>query len=258
LGGAIFNLNGSALLHSITFASNSVATGPSPDSQNAKAQGGAIYNIGYHGSAALTAQVKLINCLLARSLGGGDLANNGHASAIIEGFNNLANLAGATIVYSGPNLVTSGIQLEGGTSTGPLPLTADPQVGPLADNGGPTFTHGLLPGSPAIDAGDAGLTPPPFNDQRGVGYARFVNGRVDVGAYEVQPPRFVQEDWVPQGFHMIIRGEPSETLRIEWNTILDPAGWQPLNSVPTDASGLLERTDTTAVGQTQRFYRVLR
>jgi len=30
------------------------------------------------------------------------------------------------------------------------------------------------------------------------------------------------------------------------------------DSGPTDASGLLERTDTTAVGQTQRFYRVLR
>jgi hypothetical protein len=57
---------------------------------------------------------------------------------------------------------------------------------------------------------------------------------------------------------MIIRGEPGETLRIEWNTILDPAGWQPFTSGPTDASGLLERTDTTAVGQTQRFYRVLR
>ena len=28
-----------------------------------------------------------------------------------------------------------------------------PMLGPLQDNGGPTFTHALLPGSPAIDAG---------------------------------------------------------------------------------------------------------
>ena len=31
-------------------------------------------------------------------------------------------------------------------------IGADAQLGPLADNGGPTLTHALLPGSPAIDA----------------------------------------------------------------------------------------------------------
>lgn len=46
-------------------------------------------------------------------------------------------------------------------------ISADPMLGPLQNNGGPTFTHALLPGSPAIDTGDPNFTPPPFFDQRG-------------------------------------------------------------------------------------------
>jgi hypothetical protein len=62
-------------------------------------------------------------------------------------------------------------------------------LGPLADNGGPTLTHALLPGSVAIDAGP--VPPATFTgdtwDQRGEGYPRVVAGRVDAGAFEVQP-----------------------------------------------------------------------
>ena len=61
-------------------------------------------------------------------------------------------------------------------------------LGPLQDNGGPTFTHALLPGSPAINAGDPSFTPPPFYDQRGPGFDRVVNGRIDIGSFEVQGP----------------------------------------------------------------------
>jgi hypothetical protein len=45
-----------------------------------------------------------------------------------------------------------------------------------------------LPGSPAIDAGDPNFTLPPFFDQRGSGYPRVVNGRIDKGSFEVQAP----------------------------------------------------------------------
>jgi hypothetical protein len=44
----------------------------------------------------------------------------------------------------------------------------------------------LLPGSPAINAGDPNFTPPPFYDQRGPGFDRVVNGRIDVGSFELQ------------------------------------------------------------------------
>jgi hypothetical protein len=67
-----------------------------------------------------------------------------------------------------------------GTSDNPL----DPVLGPLQDNGGPTQTMALLPGSPAIDAGDN--TDAPDWDQRGPGYPRIVNGIIDIGAFEVQ------------------------------------------------------------------------
>lgn len=56
---------------------------------------------------------------------------------------------------------------------------SDPMLGPLQDNGGATFTHALLPGSPAIDAGDTNLT----IDQRGV--TRPQGSADDIGAYEV-------------------------------------------------------------------------
>ena len=71
--------------------------------------------------------------------------------------------------------------------TGPGDQTlTDPMLGPLQNNGGSTLTHALLPGSPAINAGDPSFTPPPFFDQRGPAFARVVNGRVDIGSFEVQ------------------------------------------------------------------------
>jgi hypothetical protein len=67
-------------------------------------------------------------------------------------------------------------------------LNVDPKLGPLQDNGGPTWTMALLPGSPAIDAGNNALLPPGVQyDQRGPGFLRIVNGTVDIGAYEFLP-----------------------------------------------------------------------
>src|SRR5438034_919806 len=69
-------------------------------------------------------------------------------------------------------------------------IYTDPILGPLQDNGGPTFTHELLKGSPAIDAGDPTFTPPPLYDQRGPDFYRVMNGHIDIGSFEVQsgPP----------------------------------------------------------------------
>src|SRR5262249_40378690 len=59
----------------------------------------------------------------------------------------------------------------------------DPLLAPLGNYGGPTLTMALLPGSPAIDAGNNGLIPAGVTtDQRGL--ARVVNGTVDIGAFE--------------------------------------------------------------------------
>ncbi len=63
----------------------------------------------------------------------------------------------------------------------------DPKLGPLADNGGPSETHALLTGSPAIDAipeGGTGYNGAPPTDQRGV--SRPQMAACDIGAYEAQ------------------------------------------------------------------------
>ena len=103
-----------------------------------------------------------------------------------------AGASGENIFNDGGTITSLGYNLSsedgGGYLTGPGDqINTDPLLGPLQDNGGPTFTHALLPGSPAIDTGDPNFSPPPFNDQRGC--PRVINGRIDIGSFETQPPR---------------------------------------------------------------------
>ncbi len=64
----------------------------------------------------------------------------------------------------------------------------DPALGPLQDNGGPTFTHALLTGSPAIDSADNQSAP--ATDQRGRARPQDGDGNgsaiADMGAYELE------------------------------------------------------------------------
>ena len=94
---------------------------------------------------------------------------------------------------SGPGVVTSlGHNLDsdgscGLTATGDLSNT-DPLPGPLQDNGGPAFTHALLLGSQAIDAGNPATPSSGGNaceatDQRGI--ARPQGTACDIGAFEL-------------------------------------------------------------------------
>jgi hypothetical protein len=96
------------------------------------------------------------------------------------------DLSGGIYIDQGHNLIGDGTGGSGfvatdlvGTSANPI----DPRLGPLQNNGGPTQTMALLPGSPAIDAGDSSATPGLY-DQRGPGYPRIVNGAIDIGAFE--------------------------------------------------------------------------
>ncbi|HEX9669118.1 MAG TPA: CSLREA domain-containing protein, partial [Thermoanaerobaculia bacterium] len=77
-----------------------------------------------------------------------------------DGYNLIGNSSGCHLnVVSTGNLV--------GTPQQPI----DPRLGPLADNGGPTPTHALLPGSPALDAG----SPKPF--EIGTAYCQAIDQR---------------------------------------------------------------------------------
>jgi len=101
-----------------------------------------------------------------------------------------AGALGANIFNSGGTVTSDGYNLSSDDGAGYLngpgdQINTDPLLGPLQDNGGPTLTHALLLGSPAIDAGDPNFSPPPFNDQRGC--PRVINGRIDIGSFERQP-----------------------------------------------------------------------
>jgi hypothetical protein len=99
---------------------------------------------------------------------------------------------GGSIHRDSGTVTSRGYNLSSDNGGGFLTATGDqintnPMLGPLQNNGGPTFTHALLSGSPAINAGDPVFSPPPTFDQRGPGYPRVSGGRIDVGSFELQP-----------------------------------------------------------------------
>jgi hypothetical protein len=145
--------------------------------------GGGIYNAG---------TMELLNCTIANNSAedyGGGFANTSPITAIFKNTivaNNTAGESGTNNGYNGPGAVITslGHNLDSENTchfNQPTDLVnTNPLLGPLQDNGGPTFTHALLDGSPAIDAGaNAGA---PTTDQRGV--TRPQGQYVDIGAYE--------------------------------------------------------------------------
>ncbi len=171
LGAGIFN-GEFAIANAVqsTFSGNAASTA-----------GGGIF-------AAGTATLRA--CTLAGNAGGGL-----HVSTLTTYENCLfdansgGNIGGAGSPASlGHNLSSD---LTGGLAgPGDLPGT-DPLLAPLVNNGGPTLTHALLSGSPAVNAGSNTAVDDLDQDQRGPGFARvagYLAGRIaDIGAFELQP-----------------------------------------------------------------------
>jgi len=88
------------------------------------------------------------------------------------------NSPGATLASQGQTLIGSPAGCTYAASTGDI-TGVDAKLGPVAQNGGPTPTHALLAGSPALSKG-AGCAK---TDQRGV--PRTAGGACDIGAYEL-------------------------------------------------------------------------
>jgi hypothetical protein len=88
--------------------------------------------------------------------------------------------------------------LDSDGSCGDAVQSATINLGPLQDNGGPTFTHALLTGSAAIDTGDGTIcAASPVNnlDQRGV--TRPQGAECDVGSFEADPVVIEYEIFLP-------------------------------------------------------------
>jgi hypothetical protein len=156
LGGGIRN-SGTLTVTSSTLSSNSASSG------------GGIFNFSV---GTLTLQ----NTIAAGNRSSPDSGPDINGRAQSGSSYNLVGIADSTL--SG---ISAGSQ---GNQIGTLDSPIDPLLGPLQDNGGPTQTMALLPGSPARGAGDP--TDAPEWDQRGPGFPRVVNGAMDIGAYQVQ------------------------------------------------------------------------
>jgi CSLREA domain-containing protein len=155
-GGGIY-INGapSVILNNATITNNIA-----DNDDNGSGDGGGISN-----------QASLRNTLLAENIDIGGEAPDCSGTVTSQGYNLIQSTAGCTI---------------SGDATGNM-TGMQPNLSPLQNNGGPTFTHALFAGSPAIDTGNP--NPPgtggnacEATDQRGV--VRPINGRCDMGAYE--------------------------------------------------------------------------
>ena len=124
-------------------------------------------------------------------------------------------------------------------------------IGPLQDNGGSTFTHGLLAGSNAIDAADPvqgcvdDTSSTLFTDQRGA--ARVAGARCDIGAFEYnsEPPPPATVDAIEYRHavfdHYFVTFIPDEITKLDNGTLV---GWmrtgERIKVVPTPAYGVFD------------------
>ena len=187
-GGGIYNANKLMLTNS-TVGGN-----------NANRWGGGIYNI--------FGAVNVFNSTITNNRSDADSNGTGTGGGVYNGatfeFQNTI-LAGnfesaldfgeceGALTSNGNNLMTSFNSTRCSIVGSPVTL-ADPQLGPLQNNGGPTQTHALLAGSPAIDGNPSGcrdnLGTLLTTDQRG--FPRPADGNndsvtaCDIGAFELQ------------------------------------------------------------------------
>jgi hypothetical protein len=174
LGGGIYT-SGTLTVTNCTISGNSAYGSTSKGG----GVGGGIYNV--NGSADVSNSTLSGN--RADVHGGSIYGAFDIGNSILNG-GSPENIYGATLTSHGYNVCSDD---GGGFLNGPGDqINTNPLLGPLQDNGGPTFTHELLTGSPAIDAGDPNFTPPPYYDQRGADFWRVRNGRIDAGSFEVQ------------------------------------------------------------------------
>ena len=207
VGGAIANVS------SLTITGSTIAGNTVTDLSNAgSGGGGAIYNAGTAVAKNSTISGNSQSGTAPSDLGGGIVVVSGTTCTLTNTI-----LAGNTDASSNPNPDGSGVLTDGGNnligiSTGITGITngvngnqvgtsgapLNPQLGALANNGGPTQT--MLPGgnSPALGAGNPAGFLSTDTDQRGTGFLRLRNGVVDIGAVQLQGVALSATQGTPQ------------------------------------------------------------
>jgi hypothetical protein len=183
-GGGLYNSNPLTLLNS-TIIGNS-----------ATYDGGGLWNQGM-----LTLTNSTVSSNTATS--GGGLFQNSVGTLTFTNSIVAKNPDGGDCLNSGGLITSHGYNLDSDRSchlTAPTDQPGvDPLLGPLQNNGGPTFTQALLPGSPAIDAipwGTNGCGTTLMSDQRWQARPQAVGGHCDIGAYEVEVAGEALGGWV--------------------------------------------------------------
>jgi hypothetical protein len=198
-GGGIYNSWATVIVRDSTISGNSAAV-----------EGGGIYN---YGNSGITYEgVFILNTIVA--------ANSAPTSPDVEN-TGVVPIAVGQWSSRGHNLIGDGSGISGwkttdlvGTDGQPL----DPKLGPLQVNGGPTTTLAPLVGSPALAAGDP--TGAPLWDQRGPGYARVVNGHMDMGAVETQASTAVVTGTPAQDSIVFTLGANASDLTVSVNGVV--------------------------------------
>ena len=172
-GGGVYSQSNGASIANSTFSGNSALT-----------KGGGIYNPFAY---TLTVTNSTISGNSAPASKGGGLYTEGtlnYSNTIIANSASGGDCTTGALGAIGTN--TNNLVEDGSCSS---TRSGDPALQALANNGGPTNTMALLPGSPAVDTGDDAICAvPPVNnlDQRGV--TRPVETHCDIGAYEGTVP----------------------------------------------------------------------
>jgi hypothetical protein len=147
--------------------------------------GGGTGGTGGNGSGGLDGACNLTNCTVAWNAGTGGRGGGGGLGGSSPGTPGASGTNGSAGGEAPDTACANSVNILIVSNTPPgRDSFANPSLGPLADNGGPTLTMALLPGSPAIDAGNTLLAP--TCDQRG--YPRPAGAAADIGAYEYTVP----------------------------------------------------------------------
>ncbi len=202
LGGGIYNSSVAILtLTNSTLSSNDTLGGTSSGSAGI-GRGGGLF---MQGSTTGGGQATVVSATIVGNTAGdgggilnssGTLTLNNTIVALNTGTPN-PDVRGAVNASSKFNLIgigTAGLTgITNGTNGNQIGTAAspiDPLVGALQSNGGPTQTHGLLPGSPAIDQGKAFTVVDQRGEDRPFDYATIANAvggdGSDIGAFESQ------------------------------------------------------------------------